>query len=68
MVLVMGDNAETINSSPQNSPSINISHEQAHAKIIKEVDIGHMAGPFTKPPFEPFQRITANTSRALKKS
>ena len=50
----LGDNAEIISSSPDNSPSINFSTEQAHAKIIKEVEAGRMAGPFTEPPFDPF--------------
>ena len=50
----MGDNAEIISSSPDNSPSIKFSPEQAHAKIIKEVEAGRMAGPFTEPPFDPF--------------
>ena len=50
----MGDNAAIINSAPENSSSINLSHEQVRAKIVKEDNAGRMAVPFTEQPFEPF--------------
>ena len=50
----IGDDTPTTDCSPVNSKTVEQAPEVIHDKLNKEIHAGRIAGPFNKPPYQPF--------------